>query len=450
MSSMADRLRLAAAGAAAAGGGGPDANTLLQLSFDGADQSTTIIDDSGRHSPVVVGDAKLSGVSPVFGTGMLGGTYETADYISVPHDAMFNFGTGDFTIEARIYINKWESFNGAESHGIIDKFASSSDRWQWTLKETALEFFSTDGGASIALNASHSLATQAFHTVAMERTGNTFRAYANGTVIGTATDSDTVASNTAALNIGSIFGHVAPTNGFLDELRVSDIARYSGAYTPAGSAFSSDGNTLLLLHFDALTDSSSNGHTVTANGEAAIFASNIAMFGTNHLAPTETSGDYISVPDSADFDLGTNDFTFDFQFLPYIDAVGIGCFMHFETTTKRWGMLRETDGTFTFFSQNGATEVLVTGTDVTVVGVKSHIAIVRSGTSFFIFVDGVDKTISGGTDSSSITAMTNDFRIGWFERGSGAILSANADIDEFRFSDVARWATGFTPPSGPY
>jgi hypothetical protein len=39
-------------------------------------------------------------------------------------------------------------------------------------------------------------------------------------------------------------------NGYLDEVRISNIARYTAAFTPSTTPFQSDANTVLLLHMD--------------------------------------------------------------------------------------------------------------------------------------------------------------------------------------------------------
>ncbi|MGH2610391.1 MAG: hypothetical protein ACRDHF_15025, partial [Tepidiformaceae bacterium] len=55
-------------------------------------------------------------------------------------------------------------------------------------------------------------------------------------------------------------------SGTLDEVRISNVARYSTAFTPAG-AFVPDANTMALWHFDEGTgqttaDASGNGNTL--------------------------------------------------------------------------------------------------------------------------------------------------------------------------------------------
>jgi len=41
-----------------------------------------------------------------------------------------------------------------------------------------------------------------------------------------------------------------PLNGYFDELRISNIARYTGNYVVATQPFINDGNTVLLQHYD--------------------------------------------------------------------------------------------------------------------------------------------------------------------------------------------------------
>ena len=43
--------------------------------------------------------------------------------------------------------------------------------------------------------------------------------------------------------------------GYLDEVRFSKSVRYTSSFTPSTSAFANDANTLLLVHFDESTGS---------------------------------------------------------------------------------------------------------------------------------------------------------------------------------------------------
>lgn len=79
-----------------------------------------------------------------------------------------------------------------------------------------------------------------------------------------------------------------------------------------------DANTVSLLHLDGtdastiITDEAVGGtHTWTANGNAQLDTAD-KKFGSASLL-LDGDGDYVDTPDSADFDVGSGDFTVDFQ-----------------------------------------------------------------------------------------------------------------------------------------
>jgi hypothetical protein len=88
------------------------------------------------------------------------------------------------------------------------------------------------------------------------------------------------------------WGYVEYNTGYMTEWRISDNVRYTGTtYTIPTSAFSNDGNTLLLMHSNTTngsttwTDSSSNGHTITDNGGSVTHSTAVA-------SPLSTSSSY--------------------------------------------------------------------------------------------------------------------------------------------------------------
>ena len=93
----------------------------------------------------------------------------------------------------------------------------------------------------------------------------------------------------------------------------------TGEYVIASKRDSGAGGgaqTVLLLHCDGtdgattFTDSSDTSHTVTANGNAQIDTDQSKFGGASGLF--DGTGDYLSIPDSADWDFGTGDWTIDF------------------------------------------------------------------------------------------------------------------------------------------
>ncbi|MCS6940319.1 MAG: T9SS type A sorting domain-containing protein [Roseiflexus sp.] len=84
-------------------------------------------------------------------------------------------------------------------------------------------------------------------------------------------------------------------NGFLDELRISNIVRYSASFTPPSAPFALDANTVALYHFDegtgtTLTDAagSSNGVINVGGTPSGPVWSSESPFGANAAAATVT------------------------------------------------------------------------------------------------------------------------------------------------------------------
>jgi hypothetical protein len=107
-----------------------------------------------------------------------------------------------------------------------------------------------------------------------EREGNTHRIYKNGTLEDTATTANK--QDNGPFSIGKNgFGDF---DGYIDEFRVSDIARYGGSsFTEPTQAFSFDSNTEFLLHFDG-----ANGSTVIKSADDTLFQ---ATFSEGQVVP---------------------------------------------------------------------------------------------------------------------------------------------------------------------
>lgn len=105
-----------------------------------------------------------------------------------------------------------------------------------------------------ALDGTATIVLDVWHHVAFVADGSEQRIYLDGVLIISRLAGSSIGNGTGAGFIGAIFrdGTVDPAFvGYLDSLRISRVARYSGAFfTPILGDFASDADTLLLYNFN--------------------------------------------------------------------------------------------------------------------------------------------------------------------------------------------------------
>lgn len=204
-----------------------------------------------------------------------------------------------------------------------------------------------------------------------------------------------------------------------------------------------DSNAKLALHANGtdasttFTDSSSTANSITTVGNAQIDTAQSKFGGASGLFD---GNDYISVPNAAWMDVGTGAFTIDFWIRFNTLSGTWNYFVNDNNTSTRWsirwrsgiGLETHIASTYNAFAWTPSTSTWY------------HVALVRSGTSVYAFVNG-SQIGSTGSSSDNISS-TNPILIGT----NPALDGLNGWIDEFRFSTVARWTSNFTPPTSEY
>jgi hypothetical protein len=242
-----------------------DADTLLLVHMDGANGDTTFTDDitggvgaSGRTAKTVTasGDAQVSTAQSKFGGASLYSDGAT-DYLTVDAHSDFVMGSDDFTLECWVrpassgvgsgdqIISKWSGGNGY-SFGLT--YGSSSP------KNNIRALINDTGGIRGVNMGSNPLTVDAWNHVALVVESGTLALYANGNRLGTTSVTAFNDATNTDITISALGGGSYSPNHYQDEVRISDIARYTGStYTVPTAAFTNDANTLLLLHMDGAT-----------------------------------------------------------------------------------------------------------------------------------------------------------------------------------------------------
>ena len=219
-----------------------------------------------------------------------------------------------------------------------------------------------------------------------------------------------------------------------------------------------DSYAKLVLHCDGadasttFTDDGTTGHTVTANGDAQIDTAQ-QKFGTGS-GLFDGTGDYLSVPDHADWDFAAGDFTVDFWVR--FNSVAANCTFAGQSTggTDRAWSIQWTTSNLLFFQYSTAASGGSANANAwsfawtPSTATWYHVAVVRNGADLKAFIDGTQIGITQNISTDTIRDSAVELRIG-VRNDAGSPL--NGWLDELRISKgIARWTANFTPPTEAY
>ena len=215
--------------------------------------------------------------SPLFATALsLDGV---DDYASAPDSVSLDLGTGssdDFTIETFFYVpnltnNATDTLTWKQgAYGLYILFSTSvSDRLIfriWT-GSSSWNFIYTDVNLSMGWH--HAAAVFDNEYTASQ---DLMALYLDGSQVSSSTAFEWtpgIPNSASALNVGAYVG-VNPLVGWIEELRLSGVVRYSGAtYVVPAAPYANDAGARALWHFDEVAgstvfaDGSDNGNTLT-------------------------------------------------------------------------------------------------------------------------------------------------------------------------------------------
>jgi hypothetical protein len=243
--------------------------------------------------------------------------------------------------------------------------------------------------------------------------------------------------------------------------RANPVAAAGGGNDPYAA------NVEFLYKGEDLTDSSGNGRTLSAQGNAAV-SSTRAKFGTNSLFTDGNDRFFLSGSQGQSFlDCGTGDFCVDFwinfvnvttdnQFLwgtgSYTGSTGNRQWLNYGYDTGPAGTVN--DYRIKFLDDPNGNGFPGYGLNLDLVNNQwYHFAITRSGTAMKLYIDGVEKVdiaagFSGGLsagESFNFGGQT-DFSISGDVNGTD--YGFNGYIDHFRFTKgQVRFTGAFTPPT---
>ena len=179
----------------------------------------------------------------------------TGDYLEIPASSDWKFGTGAYTVEMWFY-------TAATTQGyfyVCNNLGSISPNWQGL----GIEIRTSANSSTVYVNeqvdntdhyfesTTTGLNDGAWHHMAVSReSAGDAKLFIDGTHEATQDDNYDFDSG-GVVNIGrQNWGPGGYFDGYIDEIRVSDTARYTTTFTPQTTQFTADANTLLLIHSD--------------------------------------------------------------------------------------------------------------------------------------------------------------------------------------------------------
>ena len=206
-------------------------NTSLLLNYTNGG----IIDNTAKNNLETVGGASISTTVSKFGGSSM--YFDgTGDALYIPDSPNLKFGTGDFTMEAWVYLTATPSAQFATIIGRAE-YGSTGD---WIFQVTnalKLTIYINTGYTATSTGA---ISLNTWTHVAAVRYGSSVRLFINGVQDGSGTSSASTENNaTGVYTVGSDqAADEAMFTGYINDLRLTKgIARYTQNFTPPTTAF---------------------------------------------------------------------------------------------------------------------------------------------------------------------------------------------------------------------
>ena len=330
----------------------------------------------------------------------------------------FAFGTGDFTIEG--WVNP-------------TTYSYTSASVIWYSNNVCLSIYQGKfncyiyGSGYVFSNPTKGVTYEWTH-LALVRSGGIITLYVNGVMSDSVTYNNNI-SSPQLINIGMYGSSTEIYYGYIDEFRVSKVARYLEPFTPPTQLVGTDSNTIFYLDGEEIIDKTNAIITTSTD-----FQSGTASYefnGTN----------YITAPSNTKYAFGTDDFTIElYTKVKYLDAT--------YGTTILDNRPDNTNGAYWFIgmTKDGFLNISTNNTNI-ISGTTNqfnkwcHIALVRKDGVTSLYVNGIKE----GSTSTLYSYSGDTFKIG---RNAfyPTVPLLKGLIDDLRITKgLARYTTNFTP-----
>ena len=366
----------------------------------------------------------------------------STDYLATPSSqTQIQPSTGNFTIEFWFYITTAPGdyinvFSYGASGNVLRLFLYTPySLILWT-------------GSTPLITANNSFIINTWNHVAVVRNGTTVTMYVNGVSVGTPNTGNST-DYTGSLTIGFETGQPYYTGNISNFRIVKGTAVYTGAFTPPTAPLTAITNTVLLTcQSNRFRDNSTNLFAITRAGTPSVVIAQPFTLSTPYTGYGSgllNGTDYFITPNNANLYLSTSNFTIELWVYGTNFASGPNIIRG--TAQYSIGILASSATALAYYRSSSSGWDIAAGISMgnVIPNAWNHVALVRSGSTFTPYVNGVAGTPA---TSASAVAQTNGFYIGAEAAGGGINLAGY--ISNVRIvKGTAVYTGAFTPPTAP-
>lgn len=431
-------------------------------------QNNTFLDGSSNNFTITRNGNTTQGTFSPFSQTGWGNYFIASSGLRLAHTTDFDFSTGNFTVESFIY-----PVSAYANNNIIVVGALGSGFAALILKINASNqvqlLMSTAGSAwDVNQTSTSTVSLNAWSHIAVVRNGsgsNNLQVYVNGT-------SYISTTYTSSPVTGGNYEYIATNGtdsflGYISNARiVKGQALSTGTFTPptapisssivgwtgANAASSITGTVpLVTCQSNRFVDTSSSPKTITVLGSPSVVAFSPFNPTAKWSAATyggsgyfDGSGDYLTTPNNSALYLTTNNFTLEGWI--YLASTSTTQNIIRGSNSFSIGILQSSGSLIYYISSNGSSWDIASAVSMGSITANAwlHFALVRNGSTFTPYINGVAGTTA--TSSSSI-ANTNGLIV--FAE-TGGTLPATGYCSGLRLvNGTAVYTSAFTPPTSP-
>ena len=436
-------------------------NVTMLLHGNGTNgaQNNTFVDSSTNNFTITRNGNTTQGTFTPYGSNWSNYFDGTGDYLTVPSNAAFDFGTGDFTIEWWQYWNSAPatygniySNNYATSPNIVIQTASGLSKYVVYMN-----------GTSTTITESSSATLGVWYHYAVVRNGTTVTIYRNGVSTGSVTYSGNVGSSSVTQYICG--DNYVVSNSYVSNFRiVKGTAVYTSAFTPSTTPLTAiSGTSLLTCQSNRFIDNSTNNFTITKYGDTSVqrFSpfSPTTAYSTSVIGGSgyfDGSGDYLSAANATALQLSGSQFTIEGWF--YYTTSGVDAYLVSNASGSadanvNYVVRITTANKLRFLVMIGSTPTYFDGTTTVTANSWHHFACVCDGSGAGAFLrswlDGVYQGASSSFNAASINTNAAATQIAAYSSLPSYSTGYVSDLRILKGTALYTGTSNITVPTSP-